>query len=232
MKKIKKYILPAIPAVILTFILSKILNPMFEFLYSVFLKIGSFFISSFSDSTYKSISNGYSEKPSLTVLYYTSLIIMVILFMFISWRNYVHMDLIISISKLKEKCNKSIQQDSISDTKTDYNDILSELAATSKELENFQNNVNASYKKYSIILIFLSTILVFLLIFFYGQQVFINNSITKILSNIEIVSPYISDTEYKYLRSTFYSISNKEDYESLLYTLEEIADANSISLKE
>ena len=50
-------------------------------------------------------------------------------------------------------------------------------------------------------------------------------------SNIEIVAPYISELEYKTLHSRYYQIESKEDYDSLMAYIEEIASSKDIALK-
>ena len=55
---------------------------------------------------------------------------------------------------------------------------------------------------------------------------------TKARTNIEIVAPYISDQEYKQLKSDFFTIKNKSDYDNLQNTLNMISDEHSLDLKE
>ena len=52
------------------------------------------------------------------------------------------------------------------------------------------------------------------------------------MNNIEIVSPYISDIEYKQFKSSFHLIENKEDYDNLYSQLERVAASYSIQLKK
>ena len=61
---------------------------------------------------------------------------------------------------------------------------------------------------------------------------FINNCQTKTLCNIEIVSAYISDEEYKQLNSYFYSITTKNEYDTLQEVLNNIADHYSLTLRK
>ena len=51
-------------------------------------------------------------------------------------------------------------------------------------------------------------------------------------TNIEIVSPYISDQEYKQLKSDFFLIKTKDDYDNLQKELEIISENNQVDLKE
>lgn len=54
---------------------------------------------------------------------------------------------------------------------------------------------------------------------------------TRLTNNIEIVSPYISDLEYKQLKSDFYTMETYEDYSLLVNSLSEIAEDHSLKLK-
>lgn len=69
-------------------------------------------------------------------------------------------------------------------------------------------------------------------IFSIGESIYINSTITQTLNNIEIVSPYINDEEYKYLKSKFYSIKGTSDYDKLVEELNAIAKENNIILKD
>jgi hypothetical protein len=51
-------------------------------------------------------------------------------------------------------------------------------------------------------------------------------------NNIEIISPYVSDIEYKKFKSDFHTIQCSRDYEDLAQALQSIADAHSIPLKK
>lgn len=83
---------------------------------------------------------------------------------------------------------------------------------------------------------FIITILVniFMLIWMYwiGNLTYINDCKTISLCNLEIISPYVSDLEYKTLKSSFYSIQTKEDYEIFTNTIREIGKKYSLNLKE
>lgn len=239
MEKIKKYIIPIIPVVVLTFIVSKVFNPILDTFYSLFLQFGSFFIKSFSDSTYKTISNGYSEEPSLIILYFMFILYVILICIAILWTRDIYKQVKKKISALKKETGDLIlrvtdseKQDDTSNPEINKEDILSKLHDEQMRLEFEESNFDESHKKYFIRIVILSAILTIFMCSWYAQQVFINNAITKALSNIEIVSPYITDNEYRQLRSDFYSISNQEDYYSLLNTLKEIADVNSIVLKK
>lgn len=63
------------------------------------------------------------------------------------------------------------------------------------------------------------------------QTNYVNDTITTLTNNIEIVSPYISDLEYKQLKSSFHLMDSREDYNLLCASLKEIADQNHLRLK-
>lgn len=67
--------------------------------------------------------------------------------------------------------------------------------------------------------------------YWHGNNTFINQCKTSSLCNLEIICPYISDLEYKKLKSSFYSIQTKKDYEIFTNTIEEIGDKYSLDLK-
>lgn len=69
-------------------------------------------------------------------------------------------------------------------------------------------------------------------IYLIGRIGFIANLRQDTLANIEIVSPYVEDREYKQLKSNFYSISCEDDYEELSQKLSSIATENDLVLKE
>lgn len=76
--------------------------------------------------------------------------------------------------------------------------------------------------------------IIFLLLYIlrYTEINFINHKITSTLNNIEIISPYVPDYEYKQIKSDFYLTSCKNDYDSLVDKLNVIANDNGITLKK
>lgn len=64
--------------------------------------------------------------------------------------------------------------------------------------------------------------------------IFMSNSFAhqtskRTLRDIEIVAPYISDIEYKTLKSDFYRIDSKDDYISLTNQIEKLMDEYDLS---
>ncbi len=66
------------------------------------------------------------------------------------------------------------------------------------------------------------------LLYPYVKLNYVNKAITSTTNNIEIVSPYISEEEYKYLKSDFYSIQTREDFDMLHETLDNIAQKHNL----
>ena len=56
--------------------------------------------------------------------------------------------------------------------------------------------------------------------------------ITNLTINMEIISPLLSDQDYKQLRANFYSIDSKKDYDDFTNHLEAIANENNITLRK
>lgn len=79
----------------------------------------------------------------------------------------------------------------------------------------------------SFIFHFAYKMLVLFIILYNAFTVAVANSIARrTLQNIEIVSPYITDIEYKQLKSDFYLIDSKADYIALSEKLEHLMDSN------
>lgn len=54
---------------------------------------------------------------------------------------------------------------------------------------------------------------------------------SDIIHKIEIVSPYITDIEYKSLKSKFYLIDSKQDYEYIVQHLEQLMIDNDLKIQ-
>lgn len=94
----------------------------------------------------------------------------------------------------------------------------------------FKKIINNSKFDFYFNILLVSFCTIFYLVFLLMTN-FINNSITKVTNNIEIVSPYIEDNEYKMLKSKFYSMTSREDYEELIFILDEYENEFDITLK-
>lgn len=64
------------------------------------------------------------------------------------------------------------------------------------------------------------------------KDVYIKEKASNLTINMEIVSPTLSEHEYKQLRANFYSIDSKKDYDDFVTHLEAIANENNITLRK
>lgn len=85
---------------------------------------------------------------------------------------------------------------------------------------------------FKLVVALISILFILVCAYFIGNYIFINECQTNSLCNLEIISPYISDIEYKKLKSTFYSIQTKQDYESFISTINKIGTEYSITLRK
>lgn len=87
-------------------------------------------------------------------------------------------------------------------------------------------NIKLFFKSY-IFVFFLG--IIFVIDFAFDAQF---ASASKVMTyNIEIVSPYVSDFEYKKLKSDFYSMNTYNEYAAIKLTLNKIAEDNNLTLK-
>lgn len=100
------------------------------------------------------------------------------------------------------------------------------------ENENPHQQIERKILSTKILLIMDIAFLAILYIYLIGNFLFINECKTTSLCNIEIVSPYISDVEYKQLKSTFYSIQTKDDYINFTEAINKIGEQYSLDLKK
>lgn len=216
------WIIGAIIAVIIT----KVFDPLGEFLFSNILNIGGSFITYISNSTYSEISNGFSELSSSRALYLIYLLF--VLFLTCTYS--------ILFQKYKSRKNKLTQLFTSIDNTTQISEkssivesdnLKENIETTKKQVRKLSRSNNFSFMIDTIW--FLSFFL--LISFFNGQSSFIRNRTIALTNNIEIVSPYITDEEYKQLKSKFHSMETQSDYKALMKELEIIADEYSLKLK-
>ncbi len=220
---------------IIAFFVGKIFDPILTYLFSAFLNIGGGFIKYVSDSTYQQISNGFSEQSSMLILYvlYLSswgLIGYIMSSIKIAYKSYTN-----RINDLEQKLNLEHNVSGESPNSFETISIEQSQKSIEEDKNKIQKEINSMRKKnrieFSIVILFLVTTFSFL-VFSYSRVSFINKKITILTNNIEIVSPYISDSEYKKLKSDFHSIKNSDDYSNLLSGLNVIADKQSLKLKK
>lgn len=200
---------------IIALIIAKIMEPIFANIFSFVLNLGGSFITYIENSTYREISYGYSEQSASSTFYLVYLSI----YCFI---GILFGDSIKGYLAFKNKQKHFATPDTMTATE---DAILSELSIQTKNKERKRINIS-----YLFIFIFLASALI-LLMFFYGRSSFIRDKTIALTNNIEIVSPYVSDIEYKQLKSKFHSIETQSDYEALIEELKSIAEEHSLKLK-
>lgn len=60
---------------------------------------------------------------------------------------------------------------------------------------------------------------------------FSNSTARRTLNNIEIIAPYISDMDYKTLKSNFYQMDSKSDYIQIISMIESVASENDLKIQ-
>ena len=60
---------------------------------------------------------------------------------------------------------------------------------------------------------------------------FVNHTMIRLTNNIEIIAPYVTDEEYKYLKSDFTLMKNYNDFCELTNALNKYASDNNVILK-
>ncbi len=234
--KFKKAILPTLFGALLAFIVGKVFDPIFEYLYTLFLSLGGSFVTYISDSTYRKISDGFTDQ---TTLYIFNITVIACIYglttIFISTKHIFQSNETSAVSSESNHHSEKLEHAMPEDLPQliEYAEKLKiQLEVQKRQLEKiesrrkrFNNFMDISTRIWIII-----TIIV--LYFNYSSSVFINNKITAMTNNIEIVSPYVSDTEYKKFKSDFHTIQCRRDYEDLEQTLQSIADAHAITLKK
>lgn len=201
---------------IVALIITKVSDPISEFVFTNILNIGGNFITHISNTTYKEISNGFSDQSSSIILYFIFLIVIYFLLFIFLYFYKKNRNLNYKIKELFES----------TDNPTDE--------FYEEDIDALKKNIKKLSKKISFLFLlsaFSILILIFIVIFIYGQTIFIRNKIIVITNNIEIVSPYVSDIEYKQFKSKFHSIENQSDYDAIMEDLKIIANENSLKLK-
>lgn len=108
-------------------------------------------------------------------------------------------------------------------------------------LKRFHFRKNTSLKKnkptheYVIGATLISTLSMYIImifsLYFMSETIFIKQKSTEILTNIEIVAPYVTDTELKKYKSSFLTIETQNDYTKLNEALSRIALKHNLRLK-
>lgn len=213
-------------------------------------------INSFSNSIYRKISNGFSEDVSQIL--FTIVFMTLISFLFYlksqAWQNYESFSKAVESSPSHSPDSHSqdgySKEDSISCVEPDdlkkylwqlqYQQQLNaaELNSLSMQLSRISENVKTIQRqevdkaRHSCVFVSLAVyVLIAFLFFSLASSSYVNTEITRLTNNIEIVSPYITDLEYKQLKSSYHSMASRTDYDSLNASLQEISVQYGIQLK-
>lgn len=230
----KENLLHTVIGIILTFIVTKFLEPVLSFLFSSFLNIGGSFIQSISDSTYRKISNGVYEQNSSYTVYLLFVVCLVALTYLFSELNSLYRSIKSNLADI-EKQTKRLSNVTNGDSHKEETSSSTQEPNKFSSIEEIYKYISSKRKKYTIsyTLMLLILILAYItLVFSYGKNSYVYNKALMLTNNIEIVSPYISDTEYKQLKSDFHSIENQADYNDLINRLNNIASNHSLKLKQ
>lgn len=176
-------------------------SPLFASIYVFISSLIDKFITTFSDSTYREISNGFNDSYAVYILIFILYAYFLVAFIPYSFH-------------IAEKI-KSIS-----------------LFSSLQNKDESQKVIEKRHKLLNLLIAFsmLSSFLVS--VYLIGNLIYITNCKTKSLTNMEIISPYISDLEYKQLKSSFYLIQNKDDYDAFTSTLDELGKKYSLNLKQ
>lgn len=178
-----------------------VISPLCTFIYVKISSLIDTFTLTFSNNTYREISKGYNDSPINDIT--TSMMLILLLFTC----------MLLAILNLYQG-NKKIED--TSENSYTLNNIL--------EIMKKKRRLNFA-------LLILLEVLMITFMYWEGHYTFINQCKTSSLCNLEIICPYISEIEYKKLKSSFYSIQSKEDYEIFTNKLKEIDDKYSLNLK-
>lgn len=204
-KKLKDSII--IVPMIVTAFWERLFSPGFDIFMNYLLSFGNNFITHISNLIYTRIAKGVY----INISYYIFIILMsviVVIFLFNTYNVYK--------CNIKKSCNE--------------NDEIIEIDNNKKDKNKFEKIISLPKVKFGLSLFYSISIICFYL-FFLLMTNFINNTITNITNSIEILSPYISDSEYKMLKSQFYTMESRNDYDIIISDLTKYQEQFEIILK-
>lgn len=217
----KEILVPLIPGLVVAFIYD-LFKSFSIIVFSKILPIISLFSKNFNNSLYKNFSS--ADFNSLELLTFTLLIIFYFIFILSDYiKMYFYSKNIFNLTK--EKISKL---ELIKETPSEKNNVLEEVFSEFSIIENSLKKISRNLK----IAIVLSLIVYLSYsVYFIGKCQYISLLRNNTLTNIEILSPYISDIEYKTLKSEFYSVDNYDDYTKLSAQINDIGYKNNLKLK-
>ena len=201
-------IMMVIMPILISAIWEKILSPFFDFVMDKFLLVSNKIFINFSNNIYQEISNGVTEK-------YSPIIFSIMMGCLCTYT-------LVSTSEAHHLYKNSAQKLVCKKSPDDNHEAFE---------ENEYSFVVERSKFFYCLTIFIAIIVHIFTFFFLTKNTYIYENSLKLTCNIEIVAPYISDFEYKQLKSSFYSMQSRSDYEALVTTLKAIGEEHELSLK-
>lgn len=210
--------------------LSLFINPISNWIIPKLLYISSKFSNAFIDFVYKRASHITVESTStlnlmisIMILFYVFIAIKYLLSYQMRRLYTLYDDLLFEFySETSDSENNNIDSKNDDDVSDDVS--IEESISKIKSKIHLLKAVHSRLLRSSLFLIFLMYLSTML-------QIYISGISSRTLSNIEIVSPYVSDNEYKQFKSDFYTINGKSDYDVLYEKLDSVAKSNSLKLK-
>lgn len=221
----------------------KAISPFSDYMFDKFLDIGGIFVTALSNNIYREVSYGVPGKFSMTM---NAMIIGALIGLCLSLISQTRRNYISSLAEplptsLKEEKyphhpieterNISSIEHSIIELKNNFEHYQQQATENRQRISELKANKTSSLKGTYLKSLALGVPFVIFCIFNLIQYSYIDNTIMKLTSNIEIVSPYITDAEYKSLKSDFHAMSSRTDYNALVNSLNLISSSFGIDLK-
>lgn len=188
----------------------KILSPLFDRALEGILAISNSLFTGISNRIYTNISYGVKDSysPIVCSLLFGALCAITLISLSNSYELY-------------QSAHLDVPSDNDPNSKADLNE-------DDQESSLFQFHKSRFLFTFSILFAIVAHL--FVLVYLIKQS-YVDETAQKLTNNIEIVSPYISDLEYKRLKSEFYSMHSRSDYDDLITKLETIGSENHLNLK-
>ena len=191
----------------------KVISPLSTFLFLKISNLLSVLFTDWNNSLYTKISNSYYDRASVSMFLFVYGLVFGVFFA-----------LSLKSTPLFKKLTVLLTLD-----KNDEDDTLPEIqkSSTSSTSVKKKQNIVANFCTY------LTVLILFIFVAFNAGEIsYTEYTKSAILSNLEIVSPYIEDNEYKTLKSNFHSMDCEDDFINLVQELSEIATEYNLELKE
>ncbi|MEY8265132.1 hypothetical protein AALA79_01945 [Lachnospiraceae bacterium 64-25] len=201
-------IMVVIIPILISAIWEKFLSPFLDFVMDKFLFVFNKIFTNFSNNIYKEISYGVIDK-------YSPIIFSIIMGCLCAYA-------LVTTSEAHRLYKKSIQKFVYKKSSNDTYEAFDESEYS------FVIQKSKFFYRFTIFIAIIAHIFTF---FYLAKNAYIRENSLKLTCNIEIVSPYVSDSEYKQLKSSFHSMQSRSDYEELVDTLKAIGEKYELNLK-